>query len=107
MAIEVAPAIEVRRERLGWLRNGNSPGDFRRAPRCLARNRRGLPCMRPALKGKTRCNLRGGRSTGPRTAAGLARSRVARLCHGCYSREATDGAGRSGKGRRSFGASLA
>lgn len=90
MAIEVAPAIEARRERLGWLRNGNPPGDFRRAPRCLARNRRGQPCKRPALKGKTRCNLHGGRSTGPRTAAGLARSRVARLCHGCYSREAAD-----------------
>src|ERR1051325_3772649 len=75
---------------LGWLRNGNPPGDFRRAPRCLARNRRGQPCMRPAGRGKARCNLHGGHSTGPRTPAGLAQSRVARLSHAYYSREAAD-----------------
>ena len=31
-----------------------------------------------------RCRFHGGRSTGPRTAAGLERSREARLTHGFY-----------------------
>jgi hypothetical protein len=35
-----------------------------RARRCLARNRKGLPCMAPALRGKERCRLHGGHSTG-------------------------------------------
>lgn len=75
---------------LGRLRNGNRSGDFRLARRCLARNRAGLPCMAPALKGKLRCRLHGGWSRGPTTANGLARSRAARLRHGMYSREAAD-----------------
>lgn len=71
----------------GWLRNGNTPGDFRRAPRCLATNRAGKPCMAPALKGRKRCRLHGGWSAGPRSPEGLARSRAARLEHGFFSRE--------------------
>ena len=35
------------------------------APRCGATNRRGEPCQSPAIRGKTRCRLHGGRSTGP------------------------------------------
>jgi hypothetical protein len=35
-----------------------------------------------------RCRMHGGASTGPRTAAGLARSRRARWKHGLYSAEA-------------------
>jgi hypothetical protein len=89
MEIASTPVIE-KAAGFDCLRSRNVPENFRRAPRCLARNRRGLPCMRPALKGKSRCNLHGGRSTGPRTAVGLARSRVARLSHGYYSREAAD-----------------
>src|SRR5947208_2168750 len=85
--IASAPAME-KAAGLGWLRNGNAPGDFRRAPRCLARNRSGLPCMRPATKGRARCHLHGDRSTGPHTPDGLARSQSARLTHGYYSREA-------------------
>ena len=42
--------------------------------RCLAKTRRGTPCQKAALKGKTRCRLHGGLSTGPRTAEGKARS---------------------------------
>lgn len=37
------------------------------APRCGARCRRngGAPCRGPAIKGKARCRMHGGRSTGP------------------------------------------
>lgn len=35
-----------------------------------------------------RCRFHGGKSTGPRTVEGLARSRSARLIHGHYSAEA-------------------
>jgi hypothetical protein len=38
---------------------------LRRAPRCLARSRRsGQPCKSPAMRGKKRCRLHGGGSTG-------------------------------------------
>ncbi len=65
----------------GRLRNGNPPGDLRLALRCGARTRVGLACGQPAMK-NTRCRLHGGRSTGPRTVDGLARSRRARWVHG-------------------------
>jgi hypothetical protein len=36
------------------------------APRCGARAKRtGQPCQSPAIKGKARCRMHGGRSTGP------------------------------------------
>ena len=37
------------------------------APRCGARCRRngGAPCRGPAIRGKARCRMHGGRSTGP------------------------------------------
>jgi len=57
---------------------------------CGARTRQGHPCRRPALRGRRRCRLHGGLSTGPRTAEGLARSRRARWKHGRYSREALE-----------------
>jgi len=66
---------------LGRLRNGNPAGDFRGAPRCGARTRAGGACRQPAMT-NGRCRMHGGRSTGPRTAAGLARSRQARYVHG-------------------------
>ncbi len=34
------------------------------APRCGARTRRGTPCQAPAIKGKARCRMHGGKSTG-------------------------------------------
>ena len=34
------------------------------APLCQARNRAGNPCRCPAMKGKSRCKLHGGKSTG-------------------------------------------
>jgi hypothetical protein len=66
-------------------RRGNP--DLGLAPRCGARTRSGCPCLAPAIRGKTRCRMHGGRSTGPRTAAGLARMRAARTIHGLYGAE--------------------
>ncbi|TMA35218.1 MAG: hypothetical protein E6J87_04400 [Deltaproteobacteria bacterium] len=40
---------------------------------CGARTRMGRPCRAPCVPGRKRCKLHGGRSTGPRTAEGLAR----------------------------------
>ena len=54
------------------------------APRCGARTRAGCPCRSPAVRGKQRCRMHGGRSTGPRTAEGLARLRAAHTTHGRY-----------------------
>ncbi|MGE0119581.1 MAG: HGGxSTG domain-containing protein [Dongiaceae bacterium] len=71
-------APEARR---GCLRNGNPAGDFLAAPRCGARTRTGGCCRQPAMA-NGRCRLHGGRSTGPRTPAGLARCRTTRLVHG-------------------------
>jgi hypothetical protein len=77
---------EPRATRLGWLKNGNPPGDLSNALRCGARTRRGLACRAPAMK-NGRCRMHGGTSTGPKTIEGLKRSRRARWKHGLYSRE--------------------
>ena len=50
--------------------------------RCGAKTRRGTACLKPALKGKTRCALHGGRATGPKTQRGLQRISEANLKHG-------------------------
>ena len=50
--------------------------------RCGAKTRRGTACLKPALEGKTRCALHGGRSTGPRTQRGLEFISKANLKHG-------------------------
>ena len=71
-------------ERRGRLKNGNRSGDFLAAPRCGARTRCGGACRQPAM-GNGRCRMHGGLSTGPRTPAGLARSRRARWKHGARS----------------------
>ena len=72
--------------RRGWLRHGNRPGDYANAPRCGARTRCGGCCRQPAMR-NGRCRMHGGLSTGPRTAAGLARARRARWKHGFCSME--------------------
>ena len=53
---------------------------------CGARTRAGFACRQPAMP-NGRCKMHGGKSTGPRTAAGLERLREARTKHGCASRE--------------------
>jgi len=50
--------------------------------RCLAKTRKGGACHKPALKNKSRCQLHGGRSTGPRTEAGRARISALHYKHG-------------------------
>ena len=81
----------VRREtkRRVLLRNGNPQGDPRNAPRCGAKTRKGTSCRAPAMK-NGRCRMHGGKSTGPRTPEGLARSRKANWKHGMYSAEAIE-----------------
>ena len=70
-------------------RSGNPLGNplLNQSPRCGARTRAGCPCRAPALRGKARCRLHGGASTGPRTEQGLARLRAARTVHGYFSAE--------------------
>jgi len=51
-------------------------------PRCGARTRSGCACRGPAIHGKLRCRMHGGRSTGPRTPKGIADLRAARTIHG-------------------------
>ncbi len=70
----------------GQKRRGNP--NLGLAPRCGARTRAGCPCRAPAISGRLRCRMHGGRSTGPRSAEGMARLRTARTLHGGYSAEA-------------------
>ncbi len=85
MVPEVTETRHVKRR--GWLKNGNPPGDFSKAPRCGARTRRGTACESPAMP-NGRCRLHGGRSTGPKTPEGIERIRRATMKHGRYSQAA-------------------
>jgi hypothetical protein len=49
--------------RIGWLKNGNTPGNPSSAPRCGAKTRRGKACQAPAMP-NGRCRMHGGASTG-------------------------------------------
>jgi len=69
------------------LRNGNPRGDLQSVPRCGAKTRRKTPCQNPAMK-NGKCCQHGGRSTGPRTSAGIERIRSANTRHGWYSQAA-------------------
>ena len=42
-------------------------------PACGAKTRSGTPCKAKVVKGRKRCRLHGGLSTGPKTAEGIAR----------------------------------
>ena len=75
--------------------------------RCGVRTRRGTACLRPALKGKTRCQLHGGRSTGPKTEDGIARLTAARTTHGKYTKEKRAKAKRFAEQGRQMRAELA
>ena len=55
--------------------------------RCSAKTRAGGACQNPAIGNRTRCKLHGGKSTGPRTEEGKARSIAAHRTHGRRSRE--------------------
>jgi hypothetical protein len=69
------------KEGIPWRFGPNWPGQ-----RCGAKTRKGAPCQRPALRGKTRCQFHGGRSTGPTTKVGLQRISAAQMKHGKYTK---------------------
>ena len=54
--------------------------------RCLAKTRQGTPCQNPVVADRNRCRMHGGKSTGPRTVEGKARSIAAHTKHGRRSR---------------------
>ena len=88
-----------------WSRkDGNRPGDPNTEPRCRAKTRHQTPCAQPAMRNRRRCRLHGGKSTGPKTPAGLARSRRSTWKHGAYSLETR---GRRAEGRRRWAELLA
>jgi hypothetical protein len=92
--------------RRGRLNNGNPGGDFLAAPRCGARTRAGCACRQPAMA-NGRCRFHGGKSTGARTAEGLARVRSARLVHGLRSAEVIAISAAAAAAHRSLGLLLA
>jgi hypothetical protein len=51
--------------------------------KCGARTRKGGQCQQSAMK-NGRCRMHGGKSTGPKTAEGKARSAIANYKHGFY-----------------------
>jgi len=77
--------------RLGRLKSGNPAAPIEAcwaAPRCGAKAKStGKPCRKAALRGKTRCRLHGGKSTGPKTAEGRKRISEANTKHGYYTKE--------------------
>jgi hypothetical protein len=75
--------------RRGRLKNNNPVGDYLAAPRCGAITRARTSCRQPAMA-NGRCRFHGGKSTGPRTAEGLRRSKAARLVHGFRTAEIID-----------------
>ncbi|WPB86419.1 HGGxSTG domain-containing protein [Sediminicoccus rosea] len=76
--------------RRGRLKNGNPGGDLSKAPRCGAKTRAGTPCQQAAMRGKRRCRMHGGGSTGPRTPEGMARMRASKIKHGLKTKEAKE-----------------
>lgn len=76
------------------LRNGNRQGDFNNAPRCGAKTRAGTPCKRAAMRNAkgihTRCAAHGGKSTGAKSAEGLARIANANTKHGKFTKAAKE-----------------
>ena len=65
----------------GPLRNGNPRGHPNLAPRCGAKNRAGNPCCAPAMA-NGRCQMHGGKCTGPRTPEGKAAFKATHTRHG-------------------------
>ena len=82
-ACPAAPAAPPPNPAATTKRRGNP--NLALAPRCGARTRAGCACRSPAIRGKLRCRMHGGRSTGPRTAEGMERLRAARTVHGGFS----------------------
>ena len=66
------------------LRHGVRGGDPNgpSVPRCGAKTRAGTPCRGPAIRGRARCRMHGGKSRGPTTPEGRARIAAANTRHG-------------------------
>ena len=60
-----------------WQLGPNWPGT-----RCGAKTRAGTPCKNPAVRGRRRCRMHGGRSTGAKTPEGRARLSALHWKHG-------------------------
>lgn len=84
-----------------WLYGPNWQGT-----RCEARTRRGTLCQRPGSKQNGRCKLHGGRSTGTRTAEGVARLVASKTTHGRTTKAERAKAKRRGEVGRQVGAEL-
>jgi len=50
--------------------------------RCLTKTRKSTPCQNPVVTGRNRCRMHGGKSAGPGTVEGKARSIAAHTKHG-------------------------
>jgi hypothetical protein len=55
---------------------------------CGVKTRAGTPCKNPAVTGKARCRMHGGKSTGAKTPEGRAKLRMLHLKHGRATTEA-------------------
>ncbi len=44
--------------------NPMQPAQLAKAPRCMAKTRKGTPCQSPAVRGKRRCRMHGGTNPG-------------------------------------------
>ena len=67
----------------GWELGPDWPG-----ARCGAKTRQGTHCQNPAMRGKARCRNHGGKSTGAKTAEGLAKLETLHLKHGRFTKAA-------------------
>jgi len=75
-------------QRIIYLKHGVKQGNPNNAPRCNAKAKStGKQCRAPAVRGKSKCRLHGGRSTGAKTPEGLRRCQRANWKHGRYSAE--------------------
>ena len=55
--------------------------------RCDAKTRKGTACQKPPIKGKRRCRLHGGLSSGPKSAEGKSRIAETHYRHGRRSKK--------------------
>mgnify|MGYP004160997863 CR=1 FL=1 len=72
----------VNRKKLIEAGRGTRLGAHWPGQRCLAKTRKGTPCQNPVVTNRNRCRMHGGKSTGPKTSAGRARSIAAHTKHG-------------------------
>ena len=67
---------------ISWQFGINWPGR-----RCKARTRHGTECKKPALKGRNRCQLHGGKNCGATTLAGREKLAASKTKHGRFTKQ--------------------